>query len=62
MLIISFFRRQQGNRQFFSEIGPDGLTRPKFRTSGNVVVALTVMSVAAYACLLALTLSLKGVI
>jgi hypothetical protein len=59
MLIISLYRRQQGNRQFFTEIGLDGLNRTKFRTSGNVVVVLTTMSVAAYACLLALTLSLK---
>jgi len=59
VLIISLFRRQQGNRQFFSELGEDGLHRSKFRTSGNVVVVLTSLSVAAYACLLVLTLSLK---
>ncbi|PGH15489.1 hypothetical protein AJ80_05506 [Polytolypa hystricis UAMH7299] len=59
VLTISLFRRQQGNRQFFEEIGEDGLNRKRFRTSGNVVVVLTVLSVAAYACLLGLTLSLK---
>lgn len=59
VLIISVFRRQQGNRQFFSELGEDGLNRPKFRTSGNVVVVLTTLSVAAYVCLLGLTLTLK---
>lgn len=58
VLTISMFRRQQGNRQFFSEVGEDGLNRQKFRTSGNVVVVLTALSVAAYACLLALTLTL----
>jgi len=48
------FRRQQGNRQFFSEVGEDGLQRKKFRTSGNVVTVLTVLSLAAYASLLVL--------
>ncbi|MCJ1410447.1 hypothetical protein MMC19_004532 [Ptychographa xylographoides] len=58
VLFTSLFRRQQGNRQFFSEIGDDGLNRKRFRTSGNVVVVLTALSVAAYACLLVLTLKL----
>lgn len=58
VLIISIFRRQQGNRQFFSEIGEDGLHRRKFRTSGNAVVFLTALSVAAYASLIGLTLKL----
>ena len=58
MLLISLFRRQQGNKQFFSEIGEDGLNQRKFRTSGNVVVVLTALSIAAYGCLLGLTLQL----
>ncbi|KAL8861025.1 MAG: hypothetical protein Q9178_002538 [Gyalolechia marmorata] len=58
ILITSLLRRQQGNKQFFSEAGEDGLNRKKFRTSGNVVVVLTAFSVAAYACLLGLTLQL----
>ncbi|KAI9679191.1 MAG: hypothetical protein M1817_005210 [Caeruleum heppii] len=58
VLFASLFRRQQGNKQFFSEVGEAGDQR-KFRTSGNVVVALTVLSVAAYACLLGLTLRLR---
>ncbi|KAK3169801.1 hypothetical protein ABVK25_006965 [Lepraria finkii] len=58
VLLISLFRRQQGNKQFFSEIGEDGLNQKKFRTSGNVVVVLTALSVAAYACLLVLTVKL----
>lgn len=58
ILFISLFRRQQGNKQFFSEIGEDGLNRKKFRTSGNVVVVLTALSIAAYGCLLGLTLKL----
>lgn len=59
VLTIGLFRRQQGNRQFFNEVDADGLRRRKFRTSGNVVVVLTALSIAAYACLLALTLTLK---
>ncbi|EEQ90601.1 hypothetical protein RJZ56_004930 [Blastomyces dermatitidis] len=59
VLTIGLFRRQQGNRQFFNEVDVDGLQRRKFRTSGNVVVVLTALSIAAYACLLALTLTLK---
>ncbi|KAL9131722.1 MAG: hypothetical protein Q9217_000397 [Psora testacea] len=59
VLLISLFRRQQGNKQFFSEMGEDGLNRRKFRTSGNVVVVLTALSIAAYACLLGLTLKLR---
>lgn len=58
VLFASLFRRQQGNKQFFSEVGEDGLQRKKFRTSGNVVSVLTAISVAAYASLLALTLKL----
>ncbi|KAL6705355.1 hypothetical protein ACN47E_007004 [Coniothyrium glycines] len=60
ILFISLFRRQQGNKQFFSEIGEDGLHRKKFRTSGNVVSVLTALSVSAYICLLVLTLRLDA--
>jgi hypothetical protein len=49
-----------GNRQFFSEVGEDGLHRKKFRTSGNVVSVLTALSVSAYICLLVLTLRLEA--
>ncbi|KAH6642515.1 hypothetical protein C7974DRAFT_302087 [Boeremia exigua] len=59
ILFISLFRRQQGNKQFFSELGEDGLHRKKFRTSGNVVSVLTALSVSAYVCLLVLTLRLE---
>ena len=73
----------QGNRQFFSEVGEDGLHRKRFvfatasaskttyhahadavpcrfRTSGNVVVVLTSLSVAAYITLMVLTLRLDA--
>ncbi|KAF2156206.1 hypothetical protein K461DRAFT_291147 [Myriangium duriaei CBS 260.36] len=58
VLAVSLFRRMQGNRQFFSEIGEDGLQRKRFRTSGNVVILLSALSFAAYTTLLVLTLRL----
>jgi len=60
VLLVSAYRRQQGNRQFFSEVGEDGLGRKKFRTSGNVVILLTALSIAAYVTLLVLTLKLES--
>lgn len=59
ILLTSLFRRQQGNKEFFSEIGDDGITQKRFRTSGNVVVVLTALSIAAYTCLLGLTFNLE---
>jgi len=58
VLAVSAYRRMQGNRQFFSEVGEDGLNRRRFRTSGNVVVVLTAFSIMAYVTLLVLTLRL----
>ncbi|KAF2660241.1 hypothetical protein K491DRAFT_688570 [Lophiostoma macrostomum CBS 122681] len=59
ILFTSLLRRHEGNKQFFSEVGEDGLHRKKFRTSGNVVSILTALSIAAYVCLLVLTLKLE---
>jgi len=60
VLCVSAYRRRQGNKQFFVEGGiGDEEERKKFRTSGNVVVVLTALSVAAYVTLLVLTLRLK---
>ena len=59
ILITSLFRRQQGNKQFFSETDDDGLSHKKFRTSGNVVVVLTALSVAAYVSLIVLIMRLS---
>jgi hypothetical protein len=56
---VSMYRRYEGNRQFFREVGDDGMGRKKFRTSGNAVVVLTALSIAAYASLIALTLRLQ---
>lgn len=58
VLVVGAYRRMQGNRQFFTDVGDDGLRRKRFRTSGNVVVVLTALSVAAYISLLVLTLRL----
>lgn len=60
ILVTGLYRRYQGNRQFFEEVGSDGVQRYKFRTSGNAVVVLTVLSVAAYAGLIGLTLRLSS--
>lgn len=69
VLAVSAYRRQQGNRQFFTEteFGPgggrgadDGVGRKKFRTSGNVVLLLTGLSCAAYVSLLVLVLRLES--
>ena len=61
VLLVSAYRRQQGNKQFFNERDSDGLgVKKKFRTSGNVVVVLTALSVAAYISLLVLTLRLES--
>ncbi|KAF2672065.1 hypothetical protein BT63DRAFT_422568 [Microthyrium microscopicum] len=58
VLVTSLFRRQQGNRQFFQELDDEGTRRTKFRTSGNVVTGLTMLSVSAYITLLVLTFRL----
>ncbi len=59
VLLVSLYRRREGNRQFFKEVGHDGTEVPRFRTSGNVVVVLTGVSVLAYASLLALIIRLQ---
>ena len=61
VLLVSWYRRSQGNQQFFSEVGQGGEERKKFRTSGNVVVVLTALSIVAYITLLVLTLRLENV-
>lgn len=58
ILLVSLYRRYEGNRQFFSELGEDGMGRKKFRTSGNAVVVLSALSFGAYVSLLVLTMRL----
>ena len=60
--LVAMYRRYQGNRQFFvdNDDDGDGMPRRKFRTSGDTVVLLTVLSLCAYATLLALTWRLQA--
>jgi len=60
VMLVSLYRRWVGNKQFFSETGEDGLHRKKFRTSGNAVMILTALSMAAYITLVVLTLRLDS--
>ncbi|KAF8465547.1 hypothetical protein BDZ91DRAFT_776623 [Kalaharituber pfeilii] len=58
---VSLLRRKEGNRQFFSEKKAEagaGVER-RFRTSGNVVAAVTAVSVSAYVTLLVLVLRIE---
>lgn len=59
LLLVSAYRRQQGNRQFFNEMDHDGVASKRFITSGNVVVVLTALTVMAFVSLLGLTLKLE---
>ena len=59
VLLVSLYRRYEGNRQFFSEIDGDGMGRKTFRTSGNAVVVLTTLSLVAYVLLIGLTIRLE---
>ncbi|KAK1600023.1 uncharacterized protein LY79DRAFT_664417 [Colletotrichum navitas] len=59
VMLVAIFRRHEGNRQFFTSPEADAhgavsVVR-KFRTSGNSVALLTVLSLAAYVTLLVLT-------
>jgi hypothetical protein len=60
VMLVGMYRRYEGNRQFFTDVGDDGRGRKRFRTSGNAVVVLAALSVAAYATLIALTIRLEG--
>jgi hypothetical protein len=55
VMLVAAFRRYEGNRQFFTEDKPDGSITKKFRTSGNSVALLAVLSLGAYVTLLVLT-------
>lgn len=59
--LTAVYRRHQGNRQFFINTDhQSGEQTKKFRTSGNVVVMMTVLSLTAYVTLLVLILKLKN--
>ncbi|KAI0161107.1 hypothetical protein GGR52DRAFT_160319 [Hypoxylon sp. FL1284] len=59
VLLCAAYRRYQGNRQFFTTPGSDGTLRHRFRTSGNSVLLLTALSIAAYVGLIVLTFELE---
>lgn len=58
VLVISVARSRRGNDAFFEQQGESGLKIRMFRTSGNVVVALTAFTVVAYISLLVMVLRL----
>lgn len=58
ILLVAVYRRYQGNRQFFTTTSNDGEVRSKFRTSGNSVLLLTLLSLSAYVILIVLTMQL----
>lgn len=55
ILFIAAYRRFEGQRQFFLDEGTDGVLRRKFRTSGDSVTMLSVLTLFAYVALLVLT-------
>ncbi|KAH8675868.1 hypothetical protein BX600DRAFT_453755 [Xylariales sp. PMI_506] len=60
IMLVAIYRRYQGNRQFFTATDHDGELRKKFRTSGNSVLLLTLISLSAYITLIVLTWSLAS--
>lgn len=58
ILLVAVYRRYEGQRQFFTKESADGLLTRKFRTSGDTVLLMTILSVLAYTTLFVLTLRL----
>ena len=54
ILLVASYRRYEGHRQFFTAEAPDGVVHRKFRTSGDSVALLTLLSLCAYVTLLVL--------
>jgi hypothetical protein len=59
VLLVATYRRYEGHRQFFT-VESHGHLQGKFRTSGDTVTLLTLLSLCAYAILLVLTWRLVG--
>jgi uncharacterized membrane protein len=55
ILLVAAYRRYEGNRQFFVSESSDGALHRKFRTSGDTVTLMTLVSVFAYVSLMILT-------
>lgn len=58
VLVVSMYRRYQGHRQFFVSESEDGVAHRKFRTSGDTITLLTILTLCAYVVLFFLTLRL----
>ncbi|KAI5466015.1 hypothetical protein BGZ63DRAFT_400441 [Mariannaea sp. PMI_226] len=58
VMLVAIYRRFEGNNQFFTAAAGDGTLKPKFRTSGNSVALLTLLSLSAYITLMVLTWNL----
>lgn len=55
VMLVAIYRRYEGQNQFFTSESADGSLKRKFRTSGNSVLLLTVLSLSAYVTLMGLT-------
>ncbi|KAH7257007.1 hypothetical protein BKA59DRAFT_95221 [Fusarium tricinctum] len=55
VMLVAVYRRYEGQNQFFTSESSDGTLKRKFRTSGNSVLLLTVLSLSAYVTLMILT-------
>ncbi|KAF5684033.1 hypothetical protein FDENT_6965 [Fusarium denticulatum] len=44
VMLVAIYRRYEGQNQFFTSETPDGSLKRKFRTSGNSVLLLTMLS------------------
>lgn len=60
VLFVAVYRRYEGQRQFFTIQSNNGRLQGKFRTSGDTVTLLTLLSLCAYTILLVLTWNLAG--
>ncbi|PTD11480.1 hypothetical protein HYE67_008524 [Fusarium culmorum] len=55
VMLVAVYRRYEGQNQFFTSETADGSLKRKFRTSGNSVLLLTMLSLSAYITLMVLT-------
>ncbi|KAH6660571.1 hypothetical protein BKA67DRAFT_548461 [Truncatella angustata] len=60
IMLVATYRRYQGNRQFFTTTDDEGELQKKFRTSGNSVLLLSLISLCAYVALIVLTWQLEA--
>ncbi|KAK9417871.1 putative DUF202 domain-containing protein [Seiridium cardinale] len=60
IMLVAIYRRYHGNKEFFTTTDDGGELQKKFRTSGNSVFLLTIISLFAYIALLVLTWQLEA--